>query len=77
LEFSRGEGNYLSINLPFSDSLAYRRMMQKGVMVRMMTAFRFPNCIRITIAQPEAMQTCVEALEYTLKDIGDLNDGKK
>lgn len=77
LEFSTGEGNYLSINLPFSDSLAYRRMMQKGVMVRMMTAFRFPNCIRVTIARPEAMQACVEALKYTLKDIGDFNHGKK
>ncbi|MFA5183001.1 MAG: histidinol-phosphate transaminase [Syntrophales bacterium] len=77
LEFSAGEGNYLSINLPFSDSLAYRRMMQQGVMVRMMTAFRFPNCIRVTIARMEAMQACIEALKYTLKDIGDLNDGKK
>jgi histidinol-phosphate aminotransferase len=76
LEFSTCEGNYLSVKLPFSDSLAYRRMMQKGVMVRMMTAFRFPNSIRITIAQSGAMQACIEALKYTLKDIGNLNDGK-
>jgi histidinol-phosphate aminotransferase len=73
LDFSYGEGNYLWIKLPFSDSLAYRKMMQRGVMVRMMTPFRFPNCIRITIAQTEAMETCMEALALTLKEMGGLN----
>lgn len=75
LEFSYGEGNYLSIKLPFSDSFAYRRMMQMGVMVRMMTAFRFPNSIRITIARKDAMEACVEALAYTLKDMGGIHNG--
>ncbi|MDA8124049.1 MAG: histidinol-phosphate transaminase [Deltaproteobacteria bacterium] len=75
LAFSYGEGNYLSIKLPFSDSFAYRRMMQKGVMVRMMTAFRFPNSIRITIAKPEAMEACVAALAYALKDMGGIDKG--
>lgn len=69
LACSSGEGNYFSVKLPFSDSLAYRHMMQKGVMVRMMTAFRFPNSIRITIAREEAMQACLEALTDTLKQI--------
>lgn len=73
MDFNYGEGNYLSIKLPFSDSLAYRRMMQQGVIVRMMTAFRFPNSIRITIAQPEAMQACVEALALTMKEMGDFS----
>ncbi len=69
LACSSGEGNYFSVKLPFSDSLAYRRMMQLGVMVRMMTPFRFPNTIRITIAKEEAMEACVEALAQTLKQI--------
>ncbi len=73
LECSSGEGNYFSVRLPFSDSLVYRRMMQKGVMVRMMTPFRFPNSIRISIAKQDAMQACVAALEQTLKDMGDFN----
>ena len=76
LEFSYGEGNYLSIKLPFSDSFAYRRMMQKGVMVRMMTAFRFPDSIRITIARSDAMEACVEALAYTLKDMEGVHNGR-
>lgn len=70
LEPVSGEGNYMSIRLPFSDSLAYRIMMQKGVMVRMMTPFRFPNSIRITIGRQDAMEACMEALAYTLKSIG-------
>lgn len=73
LECNYAEGNYFSIKLPFSDSFAYRKMMQKGVMVRMMTPFRFPNSIRITIAQPDAMQASIEALAYTLKEMGDFN----
>ena len=67
LETQSGEGNFLTVKLPFSDSLAYRMMMQKGVMVRMMTAFRFPNCIRITLAGADAMEACVDALAKTLK----------
>jgi len=68
LEGSSGEGNYFNVKLPFSDSLAYRRMMQQGVMIRMMTPFRFPNSIRITIAKEDAMQACVAALAQTLKE---------
>ena len=75
LPCSSAEGNYLSVKLPFSDSFAYRRMMQMGVMVRMMTPFRFPDCIRITIARKEAMEACVEALAYTLKDMGGIHNG--
>jgi len=68
LEGSSGEGNYFNVKLPFRDRLAYRRMMQQGVMVRMMTPFRFPNSIRITIAKQDAMQACVAALAQTLKE---------
>ncbi len=67
LETGCGEGNYITVRLPFSDSLAYRKMMQRGVMVRMMTPFRFPNSIRITIGQEDAMQACLEALVQTIE----------
>lgn len=70
LDLVNGEGNYIVVKLPFSDSLAYRMMMQQGVMVRMMTPFRFPNCIRITIGQKDAMQACVKALAKSIKEKG-------
>lgn len=61
-----GEGNFLMVRLPMSDTLAYRRLMAQGVMVRTMTTFRFPNYIRITIGSMEAMETLVAAIRRLL-----------
>jgi histidinol-phosphate aminotransferase len=62
------EGNYLIVKLPGSDTLAYRKMMREGVMIRPMTGFRYPNHIRVTLAQMEAMEAFVAALRKTLND---------
>ncbi len=62
LSYVSGEGNFMMIKLPFSDTLAYRKLMTKGVMVRTMTGFRFPDFIRLTIHEHEAMEAFVEAL---------------
>jgi histidinol-phosphate aminotransferase len=59
------------VKLPTSDSLAYRRLMTRGVMVRTMTGFRFPNYIRITISSLEAMEALVESLHHLLKGTAD------
>ncbi|HEN20960.1 MAG TPA: aminotransferase class I/II-fold pyridoxal phosphate-dependent enzyme, partial [Desulfobacteraceae bacterium] len=61
-----GQGNYMMIKLPMSDTLAYRRLMSYGVMVRTMTGFRFPNYIRLTISIRQAMEAFVEALSKIL-----------
>jgi histidinol-phosphate aminotransferase len=61
-----GEGNYMMVHLPMSDTLAYRKLMSKGVMVRTMTGFRFPNWIRVSIQEMEAMEAFVEALSNIL-----------
>jgi histidinol-phosphate aminotransferase len=57
-----GEGNFLMVKLPVTDSLAYRKLMTKGVMVRTMTGFRFPNYIRVTVSHMEAMEALIESL---------------
>ncbi|MBI4963565.1 MAG: histidinol-phosphate transaminase [Desulfomonile tiedjei] len=62
-----GEGNYMMIKLPMSDTLVYRKLMAEGVMVRTMTGFRFPNYIRVTIARMEAMEAFVEALAKVVR----------
>lgn len=62
LPFLHGQGNFMMIKLPMSDTLAYRKLMNHGVMVRTMTGFRFPNYIRLTISEMEAMEAFVEAL---------------
>ncbi|MHC1726310.1 MAG: histidinol-phosphate transaminase [Syntrophobacteraceae bacterium] len=61
-----GEGNFMMIRLPINDTLAYRKMMSRGVMVRSMTGFRFPNWIRVSIARHDAMQAFIEALHFIL-----------
>ena len=68
LPFISGEGNFVMIRLPINDSLAYRKLMARGVMVRTMTGFRFPNYIRITISDREALEALVEGLEDILRD---------
>lgn len=66
LSYVINEGNYVMLKLPISDTLAYRKLMTQGVMVRTMTGFRFPNYIRITIAQHEAMEAFIRGLEKIL-----------
>jgi histidinol-phosphate aminotransferase len=66
LPFLSGEGNFVMTRLPMSDSLAYRRLMMQGVMIRPMTGFRFPNWIRVTISLPDAMDAFMTGLESIL-----------
>jgi histidinol-phosphate aminotransferase len=63
LPYQSGEGCFVMIRLPFSDTLAYRKLMMRGVMVRSMTGFRFPGWIRVSMGSGEAMSAFAEALE--------------
>jgi histidinol-phosphate aminotransferase len=68
LPYLTGEGNFVMIKLPMSDSFAYRKLMQKGIMVRSMTSFRFPNYIRVTMDGVDVLGQFVGALENILPD---------
>lgn len=61
-----GEGNFIMVRLPISDTLAYRKLMACGIMVRTMTGFRFPNFIRITISHIHVMEAFIDALRKIL-----------
>lgn len=67
LEHVCGAGNYLMLKTPISDTLLYRKLMQRGVMVRTMTFFRFPNWIRVSLAKDEAMSDFAQALRDILR----------
>jgi len=62
LKYQSGEGCFVMIHLPMSDTLAYRKLMAKGVMIRSMTGFRFPNWIRVSIGSSQAMTAFAQAL---------------
>ncbi|MFC1580567.1 histidinol-phosphate transaminase [Thermodesulfobacteriota bacterium] len=66
LPYLSGEGSYMMVKLPMSDTLAYRKLMGHGVMVRTMTGFRFPNWIRVSIQKMDAMEAFIEALSEIL-----------
>jgi len=66
LETQIGEGCFIMVRLPMSDTLAYRRLMSEGVMIRSMTGFRFPNWIRVSVGKHDAMEAFFEALKKVL-----------
>lgn len=66
LPYVVGEGNFVMIKLPVSDTLAYRKLMKHGIMVRSMTGFRFPNYIRVTVSTRDVMEAFLEALSRVL-----------
>jgi histidinol-phosphate aminotransferase len=63
-----GEGCFAMIRVPLGDSLLYRRLMRRGLMVRTMTGFRFPNWIRVTIAQRDVLLQFLEGLAAELRE---------
>ena len=66
LQTQMGEGCFMMVRLPMSDTLAYRKLMTQGIMVRSMTGFRYPNWIRVSIGTHEAMEAFVTALKKIL-----------
>ncbi|MGM0593493.1 MAG: histidinol-phosphate transaminase [Pseudomonadota bacterium] len=54
LETISGEGNYIMLRAPMPDTLLYKKMLRRGIVIRPMTAFRLPGWVRITL-QPEPM----------------------
>jgi histidinol-phosphate aminotransferase len=66
LESTIREGNYAIMKLPISDTLAYRLFMKKGYMIRTLTGFRIPGCIRISFHHPSVMEGFAHALEEIL-----------
>jgi histidinol-phosphate aminotransferase len=67
LEYVSGQGNYIMVRTPVSDTLLYRRLMREGVMVRTMTGFRFPDWIRVSLAEAPAMEAFARALTKVLE----------
>lgn len=67
LPYVAGEGNFVMIQLPINDALAYRKLMTHGIMVRCMTGFRFPNWVRVTLALPEVMEAFLSALTKVIE----------
>ena len=66
LRTQSGEGCFIMVRLPMSDTLAYRKLMSRGVMIRSMTGFGFPNWIRVSIGTHEAMEAFISGIKNIL-----------
>ena len=67
LTFVAKEGCYIMIKVPMSDTLAYRKLLSQGIVVRSMTGFRYPNWIRVSIGSHEAMELFMEVFQKMIK----------
>lgn len=66
LQVQCGEGNFAMIRVPLSDTLLYRKLMARGIMIRTMTGFRFPGWIRVSLVQEDVMEEFCRTLTQVL-----------
>lgn len=55
MEYIIGEGNYVMVRTPMSDTLLQRKLLRRGFLVRTMTGFRFPNWIRVSLVRDDVL----------------------
>jgi histidinol-phosphate aminotransferase len=67
LEYICGQGNYMMVRVPMSDTLLYRLLARRGILVRTMTGFRFPGWIRVSLVQRPVMEAFCQALAEVLE----------
>lgn len=56
-----GEGNFIMARASLPDTLLYRKLIKRGIMVRTMTGFRFPNWFRVTLGPIPWMEAFCQA----------------
>ncbi|MDH4321171.1 MAG: histidinol-phosphate transaminase [Desulfobulbaceae bacterium] len=61
--------NFFLVDVGVSGKVLYEKMLAKGVIVRPMAAYGFPDYIRITIGMPAENQRLVKALADSLQEI--------
>ncbi len=64
-----GQGNYLMVRVPVSDTLMYRKLMTQGIMVRTMTGFRLPNWIRVSLVQQPVMEVFCRVFRQAIAEV--------
>ncbi len=62
--------NFFLVDVGVSGKLLYEKMLSRGVIIRPMAAYGFPNHIRITIGLAAENQRLVSALAESLQEIG-------
>ena len=66
LEYVETEGNFILIQLGRSGQEVADALMRKGVIVRPVAAYGFPNSVRVTIGKPDENERFITALREVL-----------
>ena len=49
LPYARSQSNFIIVKPGYDPQLIYDRMLERGVIIRPLAAFRAPDCFRITV----------------------------
>ncbi len=62
------DANFLMLvfDTPAEVSFLFEELMKQGVIVRPLTAFGLPNCIRVSVGTPEQNQVFIDRLKFVL-----------
>jgi histidinol-phosphate aminotransferase len=60
--------NFFLIDVGMDAKAVYEKMLRRGVIVRAMTAYGYPNYIRVTVGLPEENERFIKALEQVLNE---------
>ena len=66
LRYFPTETNFFLIDVQQDAKRVFERMLRSGVIVRAMTAYAYPTCIRVNVGLPEENRRFVEALKAVL-----------
>lgn len=70
LRFYPTETNFFLIDVQQDAKKVFEMMLRKGVIVRAMTSYGYPECIRVSVGRPEENQRFVQALEEVKEELG-------
>ena len=63
--------NFFLVDVGLEGKQIYQQMLKKGVIVRPMNSYGFPNYIRITVGLEEENQRLVASLADSLRELQD------
>lgn len=66
LDYIPTETNFIMVDVGMDGMEVFRKLLQKGVIIRFDKGFRMPHWIRVTIGTPEENEIFVQALEEVL-----------
>lgn len=71
LSYARSQSNFILVRPGYDPQLIYERLLEKGVIIRPMAAFRAPDCFRITVGTRAENERLLQALGEVMSALRD------